>query len=62
MKLNLTLLEKDALKTPIFVARENALFELNKAKQNQAQPGVVEYLQARFDALDKLMEAVDDHA
>lgn len=49
--------EIDSLGTPLMVARENALWELRRARLYN-HPPVVEWCQARVEALDKVIEAL----
>ena len=57
MQIILTELERRALETPIYVAHENTRLALIDA-QCKGNKAVEEWLHARFNALDKLREAL----
>lgn len=52
-------LERKAVATPLWLACANALWELNKARDNKRPQEIVEYWQLQFTALDKLCEALN---
>lgn len=58
--LQLTQFEIDALSIPIYVNLENARLELNQAVASNREAPVLDWLDARCEALDKLMQALND--
>jgi hypothetical protein len=58
LKVDLSKEECKALATSMFVAHTNALFELRRAREKNVL-AMVEYLQMRVTALDKLREQIE---